>query len=134
VLALGLPPLPAHGDAHPMNALTGCGGVWFDWSEGGVAHPLLDIGWFLAWLSHPARKALPLRRAHPDAALALWHSYLRALNVTEADNLLADVMGLALMHRVLVYHERFHRWQGTVQGWRPEYVPYYLRCLLKLPL
>lgn len=32
--ALGLPDLPAHGDAHPRNALHGPrGSVWFDWSR-----------------------------------------------------------------------------------------------------
>jgi hypothetical protein len=134
VLALDLPLLPAHGDAHPMNVLTGCKVVWFDWSEGNLAHPLLDISWFLAWLSHPARDALPLRQAHPDAATELWRSYLQELNVPEAAELLHDVTLLALIHRILVYHERFHSWQGTVPGWRPEYVPYYLRVLLKLPL
>ncbi len=134
VLALNLPPLPAHGDAHPMNALTGCGVVWFDLSEACMAHPLLDIGWFLAWLSHPSRTTLPLRQTHPDAEAELWRSYLHASDLPEATDLLRDVKVLALAHRVLVYHERFYTWQGTVPGWRPEYVPYYLRCLLNLPL
>lgn len=94
----------------------------------------MDIGWFLAWLSHPARDTLPLRQTHPDAATELWHSYLQTSDIPDATDLLSDVTRLALMHRVLVYHERFHRWQGTVPGWRPEYVPYYLCSLLKLPL
>ncbi len=133
VLALNLPLRPAHGDAHPMNALTGCGGVWFDWSEACVAHPLLDIGWFLAWFTHPARGTLPLRQAHPNAATDLWHRYLQTSDLPETTNL-NDAVVLTLTHRALVYHERFYIWQGTVPGWRPEYVPYYLRCLLKLPL
>ena len=133
VLALGLPLLPAHGDAHPMNALTGCGGVWFDWSEACIAHPLLDIGWFLEWASHPGRDTLPLRQVHPDVATALWRVYLQASGLPDAIDP-NDVTTLALVHRALVYHERFNSWQGTVPGWRPEYVPYYLRCLLKLPL
>ncbi len=134
VLALNLPPLPAHGDAHPINALTGCGVVWLDLSEACVAHPLLDIGWFLAWFSHPSRTTLPLRQTHPDAEAELWRSYLHASDLPEATDLLRDVKVLALTHRVLVYHEQFYTWQGTVPGWRTEYVPYYLRCLLKLPL
>lgn len=134
VLALSLPLLPAHGDAHPMNALTGCGVVWFDLSEACVAHPLLDIGWFLAWLSHSSRATLPLRQTRPDAEAELWRSYLHASDLPEALDLLSDVRVLALTHRALVYHERFYTWQGTVPGWRSEYVPYYLRCLLKLPL
>ncbi len=132
VAALELPLLPAHGDAHPMNALTGGGAVWFDLSEACTAHPLLDIGWFLAWLSHPARHTLPLRQKCPDAAVGLWDSYLQILSLPNAAHLLNDVMVLALTHRALVYHERFEKWEGTVPDWRPQATPYYLRCLLKL--
>ena len=136
VAALNLPLLPAHGDAHPMNALTGYAPtynvVWFDLSEACIAHPLLDIGWFLAWLSHPARHTLPLRQTHPDAAAELWRAYLQAANLPEAAPLLSDVMVLALMHRALIYHKRFRDFQGTVVNWRPQLTPYCLRSLLKL--
>ena len=67
VLALELPLLPAHGDAHPMNALTGCGVVWFDWSEACVAHPLLDSSWFWRGSRTLDGGTLPLRQTHPDA-------------------------------------------------------------------
>ena len=132
VSALNLPLLPAHGDAHPMNALVGCNVVWFDLSEACVAHPLLDLGWFLAWLSLPARRTLLLHQTHPDAAPKLWQTYLRASDLPDAADLLNDVMVLAPIHRALVYHERFRAWQGTVPGWQPQYVPYFLRLLLKL--
>ena len=136
VAALNLPLLPAHGDAHPMNALTGYAPtynvVWFDLSEACITQPLLDIGWFLAWLSHPARHTLPLRQAHLNAVTELWQGYLRAAGLPEAALLLNDVMVLALMHRALVYHERFRDFRGTIPGWRPQYVPYFLRSLLKL--
>ena len=132
VSALNLPLLPAHGDAHPMNALVGCDLVWFDLSEACVAHPLLDLGWFLAWLSLPARHTLPLHQTHPHAAPKLWQTYLRASDLPDDADLLNDVMVLALIHRALVYHGRFRDWQGTVLGWRPQYVPYFLRLLLKL--
>ncbi len=128
VSALGLPLLPAHGDAHPMNALIGCGGVWFDWSEACVAHPHLDVGWFLA-----REKLLPPRQTYPDVAATLWQTYLRIFHLPETTGL-NDAVTLALMHRALVYHEKFGSWQGTVPGWRPKSVPYTLRCLLKLPL
>lgn len=127
VSAFGLPLLPAHGDAHPMNALTGCR-VWFDWSEACVAHPLLDVGWLLA-----REKLLPPRQTYPDVAATLWQTYLRIFHLPKTTDL-DDVVTLALIHRALVYHEKFGSWQGTVPGWRPEYVPYFLRCLLKLPL
>ena len=136
VSALNLPLLPAHGDAHPMNALTGYAPayniVWFDLSEACITQPLLDVGWFLAWLSHPARHTLPLRQAHPDAAAELWQVFLREANLPEATLLLNDVMVLALVHRALVYHERFRDFRGTVPGWRPQSTPYCLRSLLKL--
>ena len=134
VAALNLPLLSAHGDAHPMNALAGYAPtynvVWFDLSEACTAQPLLDIGWFLAWLSHPARRTLPLRQIYPDAAAELWQVYLQAAGLPAP--LLGDVLVLALMHRTLVYHGRFRDFRGTVPGWRPQYVPYFLRSLLKL--
>lgn len=132
VSTLGLPLCPNHGDAHPMNALVDRGAVWFDWREAGLAHPFLDVGWCLAWLSHPARADLPVRRAHPDAASHLWRSYLEEFGALSALPLLSDTLRLALMHRALLYHARFYSWRGTVSGWRPEYVPYHLRTLLKL--
>lgn len=132
VNALGLALGPNHGDAHPMNVLVKHGAVWFDWSEAGLAHPFLDVGWCLAWLSHPARADLPIRRAHPDAASHLWGSYLEEFGVLSALPLLTDALRLALIHRALLYHARFYSWRGTVRGWRPEYVPYYLRTVLKL--
>jgi len=111
-----------------MNALIGCGGIWFDWSEACVAHPHLDVGWFLA-----REKLLPPRQTYPDVAATLWQTYLRIFHLPETTGL-NDAVTLALMHRALVYHEKFGSWQGTIPGWRPESVPYTLRCLLKLPL
>jgi aminoglycoside phosphotransferase (APT) family kinase protein len=116
-----------------MNALTGCGTVWFDWSEGAVAHPLFDIGWFLAWLSHPGRASLPLLQRHPDAVALLWQTYRETANFSQTLQL-SDAMLLALTQRALVYQGRYVHWQGTVPGWRPQFVPFLLRSLLKLPL
>lgn len=131
---LELPLLPAHGDAHPMNILGGCGAALFDWSEACIAHPLLDVGWFLAWLTHPGRASLPLRQQYPNAAHALWNDYLQSSSWVGAEIYLSDAVSLALIHRALVYHDRFFEWQGTVPGWRPQHVPYMLRSLLKLSL
>ncbi len=134
LLRLELPLLPAHGDAHPMNVLMGCRTVLFDWSEACIAYPLLDIGWFLAWLDHPGRASLPLRQRHPNAAGSLWNDYLQSSAWAGAEIYLSDAVLLALTHRALVYHERFFEWQGTVPGWRPQHVPFLLRSLLKLSL
>lgn len=133
VAALGLPEGVVHGDAQPMNALVSArGGVWFDWSEASLAHPFLDVGWCLGWLDHPARSDLPLRRAHPEAAQGLWKGYLRTFGIANVKVVLLDVVALAFVHRALAYHERFMTWKGTVPGWFPQYVPYYLRQFIKV--
>jgi phosphotransferase family enzyme len=44
--ACGLPDVLVHGDAHPGNARIGPGtgrGIWFDWGDARVGHPLLDL-------------------------------------------------------------------------------------------
>lgn len=130
VRALDLRETPIHGDAQPMNALSR-GARWFDWSETGVAHPFMDIGWCLAWVLNPARNALPVQQ-HEGAFTQLWRNYLEALGVSGADILMEDSMRLALAHRALIYHQKYVAFRGTVPGWRPQYVPYYLRLLLKL--
>ncbi|RJF71930.1 hypothetical protein D3875_10510 [Deinococcus cavernae] len=128
--ALKLPDLPAHGDAHPRNALYGeRGSVWFDWSETlSAAHPFMDLGWFLGFTLHPARQTLPVRQAHPELEAHLTQSVLRAFDLpaTQAP-LLGAAMTLAYLHRAVVYDEKFREWQGNVPGWRPNYVPFSLR-------
>jgi len=116
-----------------MNALHGPEGCrWFDWSEASVAHPFMDVGWCLAWLMHPSRAALGVRRDHPEAASWLWRGYLQALEVPGAEPLIPEAVTLAMTHHALVYHDQYASWQGTVPGRRPQYVPYYLRLLLKV--
>ena len=44
--ACGLPDVLVHGDAHGGNARLGPGtgrGIWFDWSDARIGHPLLDV-------------------------------------------------------------------------------------------
>lgn len=127
--ALGLPDLPAHGDAHPRNALHGGrGSVWFDLSEAAsAAHPFMDAGWFLAFTLHPARAGWPVRVAHPDLETRLAAAYLNALGCPEEAGLLSTSLPLALLHRAAVYDRQFREWEGTIPGWRPMYVPSYLR-------
>lgn len=124
--ALGLPDLPAHGDAHPRNALHGGRGtVWFDWSGAtAAAPPLLDAGWFLFFVLHPAREKLPIRQAVPDLEARLTAAYADALGCPTAA--LASAIPLALLGRAALYDGQFREWKGTVAGWRPQYVPYYL--------
>ncbi|CAM3632179.1 phosphotransferase [Deinococcus frigens] len=127
--ALDLPNLPAHGDAHPRNALSGSrGSVWFDWSEAASsAHPFMDAGWFLAFTFHPARAEQPISGAHPDLEQRLTWAYLSALGCPDAAPLLSRAVPLALLHRAVIYDARFGNWEGTVPDWRPNFVPYSLR-------
>lgn len=126
---LGLPDLPAHGDAHPRNALSGAGGsVWFDWSETAAqAHPFMDLGWFLAFTFHPRRENLAIRQAHSALEGILTRHYLKVLGCPEAEALLRSAIPLALLHRAAIYNQQFRHWEGTIPGWRPNYTPYYLR-------
>lgn len=127
--ALGLPNLPAHGDAHPQNALQGGQGtVWFDWSEvASDVHPFMDMGWFLTFAFHPSRANLPVRQAQPDLEQRISHAYLTALGCPEAALLLSQAVPMAMIHRAVVYDQQFRLWRGTIPGWRPNFVPYYLR-------
>lgn len=131
--ALGWPDLPAHGDAHPRNALHGGrGSVWFDLSEvASAAHPFMDAGWFLAFTLHPARGKLPVRLAHPDLEARLTGAYLKALGCPQATGLLSRSIPLALLHRAAVYDVQFRGWEGTVPGWRPQYTPSSLRLAVR---
>ncbi len=126
--ALELPDLPAHGDAHPRNALYGeRGSVWFDWSEcAAQVHPFMDAGWFLSFALHPAREKWAIRR-HSNLQEELTKAYLSALGCPDAANILTRVLPLSLLHRATVYDGHFRHWQGTLPGWRPNYVPFYLR-------
>ena len=134
VSALGLLESPAHGDAQPMNALFNEEGSvrWFDWSEASVAHPFMDVGWCLAWMLNPARDPLPVCREFNNASERLWRGYLQALGVPDAEGSMGDAIILAMTHRALVYHAKYATLEGTVPGWRPQYVPYYLKLLLKM--
>lgn len=126
---LGLPELPAHGDAHPRNVLHGERGVvWFDWSEAKAAAPLLlDLGWFLFFALHPSNAGWPVRQATPDLGTRLTRAYAEALGYPAAAARLGAVIPLALLGRAALYDATFREWEGTVAGWRPGYTPYYLK-------
>lgn len=130
VAALNLPDRPAHGDAHPRNALQGeRGSVWFDWSEvSSAAHPLMDLGWFLAFALHPAREKLPIRRACPNLETELSTFVGQALGLPPSSApQISAAIPLAYLHRAVVYDLKFRGWTGNLPGWQPQYVPYYLR-------
>lgn len=127
VVALGLPACACHGDAHPNNILVRGNRVrLFDFSEAATAHPLTDLGWLLAFVMLPARSDLGIRRALPELGERLWDAYRTATGL-HTDLTWQDVALLALFHRAVVYDARFHDWTGTLPGFRPQYVPYYLK-------
>lgn len=132
VHGLGLQLCVVHGDAHPMNVLVYKQKLlWFDWREAHVGHPLLDAGWFLAWTFLPKSRVLELPRT-PETARQLLTSYLNAFGLTHHDVDLNDVMLLALVSRSLRYHEKFFNWQSSIAEFRPGYVNYFLRLVLRL--
>jgi aminoglycoside phosphotransferase (APT) family kinase protein len=119
----------AHGDAQPMNALVDSQTCrWFDWSEARIAHPFCDAGWLFAWTFLPKRDLALFNTA--NAATQLWEHYLHALGL-QTHVALKDAMRVALVQRILSYHERFYTWQGSTPNWRPQYVTYYLKLLLR---
>lgn len=134
VLALGLHPCGVHGDAHPMNVLVHEENLlWFDWREARVAHPFTDIGWFLTWTFLPKSRALELPRSL-ETAQRLWMTYLNCFGLNSDAANLNDAMLLALVSRSLSYHEKFFNWQSSIPEFRPNYVNYFLRLLLRAPI
>ena len=125
---LGLPERPAHGDFHPNNVLVDAAGRvrLFDWSEHGVQHPLLDLGWLLAFAAHPARAELPYRLALPQLIGTLWDDVKAAWRL-ETGVGWQDVSLVSLLHRAAVYAALYRDWLGTVPGFRPGYTGYYLK-------
>ena len=120
-----------HGDAHPMNVLVGTSDVrLIDWAEVAIGSPILDIGWFCAWLAHPSRAHLPIRAKTPDIVAQLWDAYWQPLETLDRPSL-REAMLVALAHRAVLFDKRYGEWHGTVPGWRPAATPYLLRQLVK---
>ncbi len=130
ILSLGIPETCCHGDSQPMNALSGkCGITWFDWREAAIAHPLTDIGWMLSWLL-PKRPELVIRPTRSILA-QLYRAYCVGYGMEHSSGLEAnidDAILVAMLHRVIAYHEKYYSWSGT----KPYYVTYYLKRIVKI--
>lgn len=126
---LGISETATHGDAQPMNALVS-GGCWFDWSEAGMAHPITDLGWLLAWVGHSARSTFPIRQKEPRLLEKILEEYATQLAQPNLLLLLPEIQALAMMHRILAYHQKYQYWQGSLGAWKPNFVAYYVKLLL----
>ena len=126
VSALGLPESACHGDFHPNNALVQDEEArLFDWSEACTTHPFSGISWFLAFIMHPVRRGLKLRKEDPNLGKTLWKLYLLESGL-RTDLSWQDTALLALFHRVVVYDAKYHHWTGTLPGFVPQVTPYSL--------
>jgi hypothetical protein len=67
--ALGFPETIVHGDFHPANVAL-CDGqpVIFDWSDGAIAHPIVDAMTWVSWF----------RDDDPERGERAWHTFLDA--------------------------------------------------------
>jgi len=117
----GLPDLLVHGDAHGGNARVGAGadpGIWFDWGDCRIGHPILDV-------------AVLLRAGteHADALIAHWlDCWKQSLPDTDPHRAWELARPLALLGDAVVY-------QGFLDGIeateRPHHVNDVLPCLAK---
>ncbi len=97
----GIPPALVHGDLHWDNiALHDDNAVIFDWTDGCVAHPFLDLATLLNLSSAlPDREAIKVRLR--DSYLAAWTDYAPLAQLQAAAEL-AEVLGY--LHQAVSYH------------------------------
>ena len=97
----GIPPALAHGDLHWDNiALHADNAVIFDWTDGCVAHPFLDLVTLLKLpAALPEREAIKVRLR--DRYLASWTDYA-PLEQLQAAAALAEALGN--FHQAVSYH------------------------------
>jgi hypothetical protein len=92
--AIGVPETLVHGDLHPRNVAVRDGQVLaFDWTDGAVSHPFLDLVTFVEERS-PLSMDLRVR----DAYLAEWEDYASPAELRRALDLANEVGAL---HQVM---------------------------------
>jgi Ser/Thr protein kinase RdoA (MazF antagonist) len=112
----GLPFVLVHGDAHSGNARTGPGadpGIWFDWGDCRIGHPLIDV-------------AVLLRAGteHADPLIAHWlDGWKRALPGTDPHRAWELVKPLAALGNAVVY-------QGFLDAIEASEQPYHVNDVL----
>jgi hypothetical protein len=119
--ACGLPDVLVHGDAHPGNARIGPGagrGIWFDWGDARVGHPLLDV----AVLERPGTR----RR---DALMAHWlDAWKAAVPGSDPHRAWPLVRPLASLGDAVVYQGFLDHIEASEQRYHRDDV---LPCLLR---
>jgi Ser/Thr protein kinase RdoA (MazF antagonist) len=99
ILALDASPIPAtlvHGDSHPGNAQVDGDEVRiFDWSDGAISHPFVDLAVYLRHLPTPAE-----RRRMVDAYLEPWSGGYERAAIERAA---ADAVVVGAVYQVASY-------------------------------
>jgi hypothetical protein len=123
--ALAAGPVPAslvHGDLHRGNWLRRADGGWFlfDWTDGCVGHPFLDLGVL-------PREDVAVREARLGAYLAPWRE---AVGAAATDRTLALALPLAAAFQAVSY-QRIVDGVGSADAdeWRPVVTSYVRRLL-----
>ena len=114
--ALGFPETVVHGDFHPANvALRDGHPVIFDWSDGAIAHPIVDAMTWVSWLQDD----------DPERAARAWHTFLEAWSdvcppeTAEAARPALRVAAAAyhaVSYHAIVMHMEPHRRPETADG------------------
>jgi hypothetical protein len=115
--ASNIPDTLVHGDLHPGNIMVLDGEArLFDWSDGAVSHPFVDLTCFLRRAETP-----PARRRMADAYLALWAA---GYGMARVERALDDALVVGALYQVQTYMalvpamDLRDRWQFEDGPWR----------------
>ncbi len=124
----GVPQTLVHGDFHSQNVVvTDKRYIYFDWSDGAIAHPFFDAVLFLQEIE----KKLP---DVPDVRVRLCNVYLEPWTVYMPKERLISVFErsqpLAALYHAIIYHEITRNLEAEARWEMEGAVPFYLKSLL----